>query len=154
MNANENRARELLAAESKDERTQRRILTGNETDHLREVPIVLALRAIQAALAQQAPSLETGEPVAWRWRYVYEGRPSHWTLRQTPVEPHEGSATKAALEVEPLYLASQGARDAVLEEAANWIRANMTQVGPHNASLVAEAMLDALRTHPADGGEG
>ncbi len=43
------------------------------------------------------------EPVAWRWRYLYNHGPSPWTLRGTSILSQEATQWGAAIEAEPLY---------------------------------------------------
>jgi hypothetical protein len=43
------------------------------------------------------------EPVAWRYRYVGEGRPVRWTLTQRPTSSQEGAAFSLPILAEPLY---------------------------------------------------
>jgi hypothetical protein len=64
-----------------------------------EYTVWLIYTAMEAA---RIPDPEAA-PVAWRWRYSYNGKPGHWTLRQTPLEGFAETADLAALEVEPLY---------------------------------------------------
>lgn len=45
-----------------------------------------------------------GEPIAWRWRYVYSSaKPGIWRVKQTKVVPQAGDSRLAGVEVQPLY---------------------------------------------------
>lgn len=48
-----------------------------------------------------------GEPVAWRWRFVREGKPSGWYVSHTPRESKPATKSWAAIEVVPLYAAPE-----------------------------------------------
>lgn len=47
---------------------------------------------------------ERGQPVAWRYRYVYRTGASPWRIRQTPVKAYAPTDSLAACEVQALYL--------------------------------------------------
>lgn len=73
--------------------------------------IVADLQSDRASLlrAHKAPASDTvGEPVAWRWRYVYKGDGSDkWTVCQSPRQPQPASPGQVAIEVQPLYAPSR-----------------------------------------------
>jgi hypothetical protein len=52
---------------------------------------------------------QRGEPVAWRYRYLYPGGPGAWRVKQTEVKPQKATGEYAAVEVEPLYAGVAGA---------------------------------------------